>query len=398
MRIAAAAAATLATLALVSPAFGAAGAPQPVAPADGATVTSPAEQGAVLSVGVVVDAQALAQPTLLRVLVSRDPILDASGALADPVATQDLVTIPPGSPPTEHRAPISLPTFGKYAWQAVLLDSRGRIVTAGPGRLVTVTAASAPAATVPGSTAPAPAPALGPELRGGGTAQGFSGGLTDVVRQARPSVVRVTAVGASRVSVGSGFVVGPRLVGTNAHVIAGARRIRVTVGDGPGVVATVVAQDPAQDLALLRLPKAIKRPALRFAPSVRMGSEIVALGYPYGAGFRAAPGRVRDELTSKTAGSKSLRNLIETSAPLFPGSSGPGAGSRRPRGGHHRGGSARSDRWIGPKPGGNKLRGVRPERVPGLQAMDDRYGWRVPLGSRICSAPRQRGTPPVPGA
>jgi S1-C subfamily serine protease len=262
------------------------------------------------------------------VLVAREPILGASGTLADTVATQDLAAVPVGSPLAEYGAAIQLPAFRKYAWQAVLVDARGQLVSAGPGRVVTITAPPPPppAAPPPGSPLPATtspvSSAPGPERRDGPAAGGFSGKIADVVRQARPSVVRVTAIGASRVSVGSGFVVAPRLIGTNAHVVAGAQRIRVATADGPGVLATVIAQDANQDLALLRLPRPINRPALRFAPSVRVESEIVALGYPYGAGFRAAPGRVRDELTSKKAGSKSLRNLIETSAPLFPGSSG----------------------------------------------------------------------------
>jgi hypothetical protein len=316
------AAAVAAALALVPSAATAETAPRPIGPTQGATV-APAAPGrpAELVVQVLVAARSDPGDLTLRVLVSRASTLDSSGALAEPVLKQDVAVIPPGSASGEHTGTLRLAAVGTYVWQPVLVGARGEVVAAGAGRTFDVLGASSdlPATPAPTTTPPAGAP---PARGAAGGPTGFSARLTEVVRRARPSVVRVTAVGRSRVTVGSGFVVAPRLIGTNAHVIAGARSVRVATESGRGVVATIVETDPDRDLALLRLPRDLRRPPLRFAPSVRLGSEIAALGFPYGASFRAPAGRVREELTSRRAGTRRLRNLIETSAPLYPGSSG----------------------------------------------------------------------------
>ena len=52
-------------------------------------------------------------------------------------------------------------------------------------------------------------------------------------------------------SAGTGFVVGSDVVLTNQHVIAGVDRVRATFIDGRRVFGQVVAQNEAQDLALI---------------------------------------------------------------------------------------------------------------------------------------------------
>ena len=58
---------------------------------------------------------------------------------------------------------------------------------------------------------------------------------------------------------GSGWVVAPGLVVTNAHVVAGEDDTTVTTGDGASFDATPVRYDPSNDLAILRIRSAPSR-------------------------------------------------------------------------------------------------------------------------------------------
>jgi len=51
---------------------------------------------------------------------------------------------------------------------------------------------------------------------------------------------------------GSGFVIAPGYIVTNAHVVARAAEVRVVFSDGFISEAEVLAIDPSRDLALLR--------------------------------------------------------------------------------------------------------------------------------------------------
>ncbi|MFC3174482.1 S1C family serine protease [Novosphingobium bradum] len=114
---------------------------------------------------------------------------------------------------------------------------------------------------------------------------------TDIAAASR-SVVRVvlisrTASGVSLIGHGSGFVVAPDLVVTNAHVVAPlAEDSNMRAGIVPsqgrsGYFAKVVAFSPRNDLALLRLTeKGALVPATLFTGAVTDGEDVYAVGYP----------------------------------------------------------------------------------------------------------------------
>jgi S1-C subfamily serine protease len=106
------------------------------------------------------------------------------------------------------------------------------------------------------------------------------------VRKAEPSVVRVTADACGLGVEGSGFFVGPNLIVTAAHVVAGATNIEVD-----GVDATVRAFDKTQDVAVLRRRFLGTEPPLLLAEP-RAGDDVAILGYPENGPFDARPGRV----------------------------------------------------------------------------------------------------------
>jgi S1-C subfamily serine protease len=118
----------------------------------------------------------------------------------------------------------------------------------------------------------------------------------DRVRTAAQSTFKIYGQAAScgRDIEGSGFVVSPQHVMTNAHVVAGTDQVGVVTGSGRQLPATVVLYDPKRDVAILDVP-GLGAPALRFvrAPA-KSGDPAVVLGYPEDGPLDARTARVRE--------------------------------------------------------------------------------------------------------
>ena len=115
------------------------------------------------------------------------------------------------------------------------------------------------------------------------------------VRRASRSVVRVLGTACGLGVEGSGWVVQPGLVVTNAHVVAGEDDTTVTTVDGASLDATPVHYDPSNDLALLRIDASI--PALEIAPDPRRGTAGAVLGYPENGPYAVTAARLGDTST-----------------------------------------------------------------------------------------------------
>ncbi len=124
---------------------------------------------------------------------------------------------------------------------------------------------------------------------------------------------------------GTGFIVAPGYVVTNAHVVAGASATHVTIGDQT-VNASVVFFDPELDIALLHAP-GLSGKALRFATtSPERGTQGAALGHPGGAPLTVIPAAVagsyeaegRDLYGTRTV----TRAILELRASIERGDSG----------------------------------------------------------------------------
>jgi S1-C subfamily serine protease len=112
------------------------------------------------------------------------------------------------------------------------------------------------------------------------------------VQAAGHSVVRVLGTACGLGVEGSGWIAGPGLVVTNAHVVAGESDTTVTPsGSSSSLDATAVHYDPSNDLALLRV-SGLGGSSLSFAPEVRSGTAGAVLGYPENGSFTIAPARV----------------------------------------------------------------------------------------------------------
>lgn len=114
----------------------------------------------------------------------------------------------------------------------------------------------------------------------------------DVERASR-SVVRVLGTACGLGVEGSGWVVQPGLVVTNAHVVAGEDDTTVTTVDGASLDATPVHYDPSNDVALLRI-ETPSIPALEIAPSPRRATAGAVLGYPENGPYAVTAARIGD--------------------------------------------------------------------------------------------------------
>ncbi|NDK89615.1 MarP family serine protease [Gordonia desulfuricans] len=122
-----------------------------------------------------------------------------------------------------------------------------------------------------------------------------------VVNQTRASVVKIEgeAPQCRQALEGSGFVVAPGLVMTNAHVVAGTDSVRIEQSDGAGISPTVheaevVLFDSATDIAVLRVD-GLDTPALDFASRPgSSGDDAIVMGYPEAGPFLATAVRIRE--------------------------------------------------------------------------------------------------------
>lgn len=120
------------------------------------------------------------------------------------------------------------------------------------------------------------------------------------VRRAAASVVRVLGTACGVGVEGSGWFVGRREVATAAHVVAGEDDTHVLVPGRPGSLpATVVAFDPHDDVAILRVAAAAA-PPLPVRAKAEQGRPVAILGYPENGPLTATPGRIGETATVLT--------------------------------------------------------------------------------------------------
>jgi S1-C subfamily serine protease len=111
------------------------------------------------------------------------------------------------------------------------------------------------------------------------------------VRRAAPSVVRVLGTACGLGISGSGWVVAPGVVVTNAHVVAGERDTTVDSVNAPPLPAQAVAFDPRNDIAVLRVGSGLNAPALEQAEP-REGQSAAIMGFPENQGLTVRPARL----------------------------------------------------------------------------------------------------------
>jgi serine protease Do len=124
-------------------------------------------------------------------------------------------------------------------------------------------------------------------------------------------------------SLGSGFIVDPSgLIVTNAHVIANADQITVTLSDDTVLQAQVIGRDTVTDLALLKVDAKTPLPAASWGDSgkAKVGDWVLAIGNPFGLGGTVTAGII--SATARDIHSGPYDDYLQTDASINRGNSG----------------------------------------------------------------------------
>jgi S1-C subfamily serine protease len=116
---------------------------------------------------------------------------------------------------------------------------------------------------------------------------------TPGVLAAQPSVLQVAGEACGSIITGTGWVAGPGLIVTNAHVVAGQRETTLSGGPGyEGFRATVTAFDPVNDVAVLTADGQALPPAIPLNRAWKHGQPAAVIGFPRGGIRRVMPARI----------------------------------------------------------------------------------------------------------
>jgi putative serine protease PepD len=170
------------------------------------------------------------------------------------------------------------------------------------------------------------------ESTGSGQPAGAVCQVTQVAKDVLPSVVTISAKGASAGGTGSGEVIKSNgYILTNNHVIAPAANggsLEVLFSDGKSVPATLVGRDPVTDVAVIKVAES-GLPAIPIGKSstLAVGQPVVVLGAPLGLSSTVTSGIVSAlnrtiQVPGENSQSALLLNAIQTDAAINPGNSG----------------------------------------------------------------------------
>lgn len=163
-----------------------------------------------------------------------------------------------------------------------------------------------------------------------------------VAANVTPSVVAISVESNAGGGAGSGVVWDTEgHIVTNAHVVAGAQQVQVTLADGRSYDAEIAGTDPSTDLAVLTLtspPDDLHPIAVGDDTSLAVGDPVMAIGNPLGLSGTVTTGIVSalDRPVTTEAASDGgaqpgafqqqaepvVTNAIQTSAAINPGNSG----------------------------------------------------------------------------
>ena len=147
------------------------------------------------------------------------------------------------------------------------------------------------------------------------------------LERAAASVARVsgTAYACGRGSTGTGFVIAPDRLVTNAHVVAGVDTPLVELPGVPAREGRIVYFDPIDDLAVIAVDDLGAEP-LPFTSTLAAGTAAAVQGYPHGGPFTMSTAGVQSTGTASVPDiydeSWNPREIYSLQAEVRPGNSG----------------------------------------------------------------------------
>ncbi|MCL4446299.1 MAG: MarP family serine protease [Actinobacteria bacterium] len=146
-----------------------------------------------------------------------------------------------------------------------------------------------------------------------------------IAARASSSTFKITGSACGYLLEGTGFVVAPGLLLTNAHVIAGETHTQVWDAGTP-YPATPILFDPNFDVALLRTTAPLAAPLQLDSAPVQRGTSAAVVGFPENGGLTTTPAGVAANLTARGPNIYSqgsvVRSIYEIDATVRPGNSG----------------------------------------------------------------------------
>jgi S1-C subfamily serine protease len=163
-----------------------------------------------------------------------------------------------------------------------------------------------------------------PSASDGDLLDAYSRAVVNVVAAVSPAVISLTGSQGDGGG-GSGFIVTPDGIAiTNSHVVDGRTRLRALTADGDRIAADVMGDDPATDIAVIRLAaRDLPHTHLGDSNALLVGQMVIAIGSPLGlqstvsAGIVSALGR-----SLRARDGRLIEKVVQHTAPINPGNSG----------------------------------------------------------------------------
>lgn len=150
----------------------------------------------------------------------------------------------------------------------------------------------------------------------------YSLAVINVVESVSPAVVSISGEGRGS---GSGFLISADgFAVTNSHVVGGRKKMLAETNEGDRVDAMVIGDDPATDLALLKLVSSdLPYCELGDSESLQVGQLVIAMGSPLGLHSTVSTGVVSALGRSmRSQDGRLIENVVQHAAPINPGNSG----------------------------------------------------------------------------
>lgn len=174
--------------------------------------------------------------------------------------------------------------------------------------------------------ASAPRPVNRPTAGDADLLDAYSQAVIHVVETVSPAVISVTSRDEKgRGGGGSGFIVTPDGYAiTNSHVVDDRPNVEAETAEGDRLRAVLIGDDPATDLAVVRLAaNGLPFAQLGDSDALRVGQLVIAMGSPLGlqstvsTGVVSALGR-----NMRARDGRLIENIVQHAAPINPGNSG----------------------------------------------------------------------------